>query len=268
MSTIVTRPLIIGHRGASAVAPENTFTAFRQAVEVGADGIEFDVRLSKDGVPVVIHDRSLERTGRKFGLVADCTAAELGKLDVGSWFNATYPRLARDEYSRESVPTLMALLAQLRSFTGVIYIELKCDNDIAKLSQEVCDVIRHSGLAPQIVVKSFTLGVIPYFKIYCPAVKTAALFAPKVMRYLRKEKHLVKIATEFGADRLSLHYSLVTGKLMKKVEKAGLPVTIWTADNPRWVTRAQELGIDSVITNEPARLLERRNGLAVISQTY
>ncbi len=79
-------PLIIGHRGASALAPENTLAAFRRAIADGADGIEFDVRLARDGVAVVIHDATLERTGLLKRRVANLTADELQAIDVGSWF--------------------------------------------------------------------------------------------------------------------------------------------------------------------------------------
>ena len=91
-----------------------------------------------------------------------------------------------------------------------------------------------------------------------PSVKTAALFAPKIMTILRKEKHLVKIAEEFGAGELSIHYSLATKKLMRKALERALPVTIWTVDNPRWIKRAIRLGLNAIITNDPARLLARR----------
>ena len=94
-------PLIIGHRGASAVAPENTMAAFREAIAVGADGIEFDVRLARDGVPVVIHDSTLRRTGGLNKRVADLSAEEISKIDVGSWFA---PRFAN-----ETVPSLRDL---------------------------------------------------------------------------------------------------------------------------------------------------------------
>src|SRR5262245_8945252 len=80
-------PLIIGHRGASAAAPENTLTAFAQAVALGADGIELDVRLARDGVPVVIHDASLHHTAGRKTRVAHLTSPELTEIDVGSWFN-------------------------------------------------------------------------------------------------------------------------------------------------------------------------------------
>lgn len=255
-------PLIIAHRGASVRAPENTIAAFREAIHAGADGIEFDVRLAKDGVPVVIHDPTLKRTGRVGGKVAEMTSAELVRTDVGSWFNDAYPSKGGRDFRGETVPTLAATLDYLKGYGGRIYVELKCsDNEIERLSRVAADVIENSLLARSIVVKSFKLGVIPYFRMCCPYVKTAALFAPKVMRILRKEKYLVKIAEEFGADHLSLHYSLATRKLMKRVERNAMPVTIWTADNPRWVKRAMKLGLNAIITNDPARLIARRSEL-------
>jgi glycerophosphoryl diester phosphodiesterase len=255
------RPLIIAHRGAGAWAPENTLVAFRLAIDQGADGIELDVRLSKDEQAVVIHDATLERTGRKFLKVADLTAAELAKVDVGSWFNAVHPKKADQAYVTETVPSLEQTLNRLKDFRGLIYVELKCrDSEVEKLSRAVCKVISGSPLLPQIIVKSFKLGVIPRVRFGCPQVKTAALFAPKIMRYLRKEKHLVKIAEEFGADHLSLHYSLVSRKLMRKVEKAGLKVTIWTANKPSWVRRGTDLGLFAIITNDPAKLLDATSG--------
>jgi glycerophosphoryl diester phosphodiesterase len=81
------------------------------------------------------------------------------------------------------------------------------------------------------------------------------------MNILRKEKHLVSIAEEFGADELSLHFALATRKLMEKADKRGLPVNIWTADSPRWVKRGIRIGLSSIITNDPAKLLARRNEL-------
>ena len=101
-----TSPLIIGHRGASALAPENTLAAFARALDDGADGIELDVRLAKDGVPVVIHDATLRRTGLTSGEVAQMTSEQLANVNVGSWFNRAHPTLAREEYEQQRVPTL------------------------------------------------------------------------------------------------------------------------------------------------------------------
>src|SRR5215204_7777086 len=100
--------LIIGHRGASTVAPENTMAAFREALAVGADGIEFDVRLTSDGVPVVIHDSTLRRTGGLPHRVADLSWAEISKIDVGSWF-AQRNGLRPGTFANETVPSLAEL---------------------------------------------------------------------------------------------------------------------------------------------------------------
>ncbi|MGH9821153.1 MAG: glycerophosphodiester phosphodiesterase, partial [Pyrinomonadaceae bacterium] len=134
------------------------------------------------------------------------------------------------------------------------------ERDIERLSTAVCDTICMSPLLPQIIVKSFKLGVIPRVKLRCPKAETAALFAPRIMNYLRKGKYMVKIAEEFGADHISLHYSMVSRKLMKKVERAGLKVTIWTTDKQRWVRRGSDLGLFAIITNDPAKLLDATRG--------
>lgn len=256
------RPLIIGHRGVSALAPENTLAAFRRAIDDGADGIEFDVRLAKDGVAVVFHDPTLNRTALRDGNIADLTSTELRTIDIGSWFTKMEPREAYSSYADQKVPTLSETLEFLKDFSGLIYIELKCDDaEVRLLVDAVCRACSESVLSRQVIIKSFKMAVIPRVRLLCPGLKTAALFAPKIMTILRKEKHLVKIAEEFGASELSMHFSLATQKLMDRAEKRGLPVTIWTADNPRWVKRGIKLGLHSIITNNPAKLLERRNSL-------
>lgn len=255
-------PLIIAHRGASKHAPENTFAAFKRAIDAGADGIELDVRLAKDGVAVVFHDSSLKRIAGRKGKISHFTSKELGSIDAGSWFNRTAPKLADPSYENESVRTLAETLEFLKGFGGRIYIELKCKEADAKaLAKAVSSTICDAPLLPQIIVKSFKLSALPYVKKFCPAVRTAALFAPKIKNILRKDKHLLRLATDAGADEISLHYSLATRKLMKKAAKRDLRVIIWTADHPRWIRRALKLGLDAVITNDPARLVERRRQL-------
>ena len=125
----MTRPLIIAHRGSSARAPENTILAFQTAIEDGAQGVEFDVHLAKDGIPVVIHDDDLRRVGLRPERVADLCSDELASIDVGSWFNARHPDLADPEFSTQTVSTLGEVLELLRCFNGLIYIELKCDDE-------------------------------------------------------------------------------------------------------------------------------------------
>ncbi len=254
------KPLIIAHRGASAVAPENTLAAFRQAISDGAEGIEFDVRLANDGVPVVFHDAQLNRVGRREGRVIDYSSMQLQNLDVGSWFNDKNPKSYDLTFSSETVSTLKQTLDFLSDYKGLIYIELKCKKEETEmLVKAVCEEIKKFQLPENIIVKSFKLEVIPRIRQICPDIKTAALFAPKIMNVLRKEKNLLTLADELGADQVSLHFSLVTGNLVKKADKKNFPLTIWTVDNPLWVKRALKLGVGALITNNPARLLAKRH---------
>lgn len=255
-------PLIIAHRGDSSRAPENTLAAFRGAVEAGADGIEFDVRLTKEGGVVVFHDSSLDRIAGRNAKVIQLTAAELKAVDAGSWFNLKKPKLAKAEFASERIPTLRQTLTMLGTFDGLFYIELKCrEEHVEQLARAVCDEIRDSPLLPQIVIKSFKLNAIPYVKEMCPGIRTAALFAPKVRSLLRGNKHLLDIAEESGADEISVHFALATRKVADEAARRGLDVVIWTADHSRWLRRGMELGLKAIITNDPAKMLAKRREL-------
>ncbi|HRH44557.1 MAG TPA: glycerophosphodiester phosphodiesterase family protein [Pyrinomonadaceae bacterium] len=253
-------PLIIAHRGASAFAPENTLAAFERAIEEGADGLEFDVRIAKDGVPIVFHDATLRRIAQKRVSVTNFTAEELGKLDVGSWFNFKYPKKANTDFSRETVPTLTKFLDFLGDFKGLLYLELKCkESEIATLVKNVTEIVKKSKLFPNIIIKSFKLEAVAQTNKLLPEVRTAALFAPEIMTLLKKQSHLIDKAKECKADELSLHFSLATQKLVESADRQGMPTLIWTADHPVWVKRASEIGLKAIITNNPARLLAKRH---------
>lgn len=261
-------PLIIAHRGASAFAPENTLGAFKRAIEDGAEGIEFDVRLTIDGEVVVIHDASLRRTGLREGSISEMTSAELGRIDAGSWFNLKYPLRAVPEFANETVPTLTATLELLKNFHGLIYIELKSGPGmVEKLCGAVCRVIEVSPLLPQMIVKSFDLSAIPHIRRLCPEVQTAALFTARVMTVLRKETRIIRAAKTVGAQQISVHYSLATGGLTKIAGREGLPVTVWTVDHPRWIKRGAELGLKAIITNDPGRMLEEKRRVIALLNT-
>jgi len=120
-------PLVIGHRGASAFAPENTLAAFERALADGADGIEFDVRLARDGVPVVVHDSTLRRTARIDASIAALSSSDLSAIDVGSWLNRRHPTRAASVYERETVPTLVRVFETIAPRCRLLYVELKCE---------------------------------------------------------------------------------------------------------------------------------------------
>jgi len=253
-------PLIIAHRGASALAPENTFAAFQKAIEDGAEGIEFDVQLAKDGVPIVFHDFNLKRIAKIEKPVSSFTSAELQKLDIGTWFNLKNSHKANEKFSAETVPTFVQLLDFLQDYKGLLYVELKCKRTEIKLPVEsVCQIIRESKFLPRVKLKSFNLEAIKQAKNLFPEITTVALFEPTMQTILNKQAQIIEKAEAHLADELSLHFSLATRKMIAKAKEKNFPVTIWTVDNPAWVKRAMNLGLYAVISNNPARLLAKRS---------
>lgn len=253
-----TSPLIIGHRGASALAPENTLAAFARALDDGANGIELDVRLAKDGVPVVIHDATLRRTGLAWGEVAKLTSDQLANENVGSWFNRAQPALARAEFEKQRVPTLLDVFQFLRNRPGVIYVELKTDSrdSSSDLVQAVSDTIIASGFQDRVVAVSFDLPAVAEIKSWNSSIRTGALFTPRNRPHVSwRADSILKAATDCGADELLPHHLLARRKLLEKAASRNLPVVVWTVDEHAWVARARTLGIHALITNNPGRML-------------
>lgn len=256
------KPLIIAHRGSSALAPENTFAAFDQAIRDGADGIEFDIRLARDGVPVVIHDATLLRTAGFSGRVSRYTSQELSRIDVGSWFNEKHPSKAKRQFASETVPSLPALLDHMRAHKGLIYVEMKCSKDTYEpLVEAVASVVENSGMMDRIIIKSFKLEALEKMRKRLPEAHIAVLFSPKFTNFIKPRNRLITKALELQANEISLHFSLATPNAVREAETYGFPVTIWTADHPAWVKRAENLGIHAIVTNNPARLLARKREL-------
>jgi glycerophosphoryl diester phosphodiesterase len=253
-------PLILGHRGASAHAPENTLAAFARAISDGADGIEFDVRLSLDEVPVVIHDATLQRTGSVGRKVADLTAAELQEIDVGSWFARDRPE--RQSFVHERLPTLVQVFELFRDNNGLLYVEMKCDRDEgAMLAAAVVRLTRESAMADRVVVESFDHAAILAVKEIDEGIRTAALFEPRLTRPISTVRRLKMIDTALSvrADEIALHHTLAGARVIEKAKHAGLDVVLWTVDDPAWISRAQSLGVKALIANDPSMMLRHRN---------
>ena len=246
--------MIIAHRGASAVAPENTLAAFARALADGADGIELDVRLSRDGVPVVIHDETLLRTGLLKGVVAEMAASELGKVDVGSWFNRAHPKQAREEYAGECVPTLGEVFRLFQDRDARLYIEIKtgANEGFAELTQTVAQLIRKHKLHSRVVVVSFDLAAIANIKRIDSAIRTGALFEPKRKpATLARKRPMIEAAIDHGANEILLHRSISTRSAVRLATDNDLAVVVWTVDDPEWISRARSLGIHALVSNNP-----------------
>lgn len=252
-------PLIIGHRGAAAVAPENTLISFERALTDGADGIEFDVRLARDDVPVVIHDSTLRRTALRPGRIASLSSSELIETDVGTWFNQRRPRHARSAYALAQIPTLANVFEMLHETNAILYVEMKCGHrDRIALAREVAKLINHYSLKHRAIVESFDLASIAEIKRLDSAIRTAALFDRKLSRPVPSARRLIERAVDCKAEEIALHRSLATRRQVEEASRRGLETVVWTADNPVWVERAIRFGIRAVITNNPARLCARR----------
>lgn len=249
-------PLIIGHRGASAHAPENTHAAFELAFESGADGIEFDVRLARDGVPYVFHDAKFERTVGIYGNADDYPSTMLEKVHAGGWFNDRYPRRARAGYEWEQIPTLAQVFGRYGGHT--LYAEMKCEDAARQpaLARAVVELIREHGLGPRVVVKSFALGSLSEVKRLAPEVRTAALFGRSWPRPLVPAARIIAEAVDCGADEVSLHRSLLREATVEAARRRGLEVLVWTVNSPASLRRALRLNLRAVFTDYPGRMRE------------
>ena len=258
-------PLVIAHRGASAIAPENTLAAFARALADGADGLELDVRLARDGVPIVIHDSTLRRTGRCAGVVSELTSGELGRIDIGSWFNRAHPKLAQAKYSREVIPTLEQVFsvcqAQSRTQHALIYVEMKTEpvsKRDSELARSVVRLINNCDLQSRVVVVSFNLIALAQVKAFEPSIRTGALFEPK--RSAAKSisgRRLIAAAIDCGANEILLHRLIASRRLIDLAATEGLRSVVWTVDDPKWLRRVASRGIHAIITNNSAAMMFR-----------
>jgi glycerophosphoryl diester phosphodiesterase len=255
--------LIIGHRGASSLAPENTLAAFSRALADGADGLELDVHLAQDGVPVVVHDASLRRTGLCRGVIAEMTSKELSQVDVGSWFNRRRPRFARKEYSGERVPTLAEVLrlvtqSAVTANDVTLYIELKGNGRSAvgrDLVEATIEIVQNCKLRAQVVIISFDLKLIALAKQIDPDIRTGALFAPKGRDSARIRRSRIALsAKDSGADEILLHRLLARRRMIELSRQSQLLPVVWTVKHIPWIRRARVWGIHALITNNPAKL--------------
>jgi glycerophosphoryl diester phosphodiesterase len=217
-------PLIIGHRGASVVALENTMPAFEAAIAAGADGIEFDVRLSRVGVPVIIHDDTLSRTHGVRRRVAELTAQELRSFGV---------------------PGLRELFELMAGNGLLLCLEIKSREP--ELVELCCRIVREFGFEERVIVECFDLNILRYVDL-----RKAALFEPR----MHSEQSVIDRSLAAGATVLALHHRMAKPSLVEKAKLAGLMVVVWTVDDPAWVRRARTMGIAALITNDPARMLE------------
>ena len=237
------RTLVLAHRGASTVAPQNTLPAFEKAAELGADGIEFDVQRSADGVPVVIHDMTVDALTDGTGRVSEMTLAQLKELDAGSAFDPAF--------AGERIPTLDEVLAAVGD-TLLLNIELKTYalRDTG-LERAVLDLAQRYALGPRVLFSSFNPLVLRRVKRLSPGALVGLLHAPEWPLPLRK----AWLAPLFPHEARHPAHTMVDAAYMAWAHQRGYRVHTWTVDDVTEMQRLIRLGVDGIITNRPDRLL-------------
>jgi len=244
-------PLVVAHRGASAEQPENTLRAFEAAVDLGADAVEFDVRMSADGHAVVVHDPTVDRTTEGHGLVRDLTLAELKGLRVRSPHGAEFGEGA----DQEEIPTLDETLALL---SGRVAVDVEIKNipgepDHDPDRQDVVDAtlraLDGAGFSGAVLISSFNPSSIAHARAAAPDVPTG-LLAVQAMPVA----DALRLATEGGHGWvLPAARSVLEGgeELVAAAHGAGLRLGTWIVDDVAVATRLTAWGLDAVATNDP-----------------
>jgi glycerophosphoryl diester phosphodiesterase len=234
------KTLNLGHRGASAYAPENTLASFNLAFDMGADGIELDASVTRDGVPVVIHDNRVDRTTDGHGAISEMTLAEVKRLDAGARFG--------DRFRGEKIPTLAEVLNGPGK-RGIVNIELKSGklSNVGLETAAIAQAIEQTDAVDRVIVSSFN-----HFALH----RIHALDADLPLGFLYFNR--VPISFPYAAARplaspTALHprFVIVTSGFMKWARGKGYKINTWTVDDPDEMRRLIALGIDSIMTNKP-----------------
>ena len=225
--------LVFGHRGALAHAPQNTLAAFELAAQQGAQGIELDVQLSKDGQLVVIHDYSVDATTDGQGKVAEMTLAQLKQLDAGSWF--------APDFAGERIPTLDEVFAAVGDKL-LINVEIKAS--APGIESAVADCVRRHKLDSRVLVSSFDAAVLRR----CQGVMSLPLAYLHFRPSLSATKDLPVAALHPWRD-------LVDAGYMRRARELGCHVNVWTVNEAVRACELKALGVKAIITDDPAAIL-------------
>jgi glycerophosphoryl diester phosphodiesterase len=236
---------IIAHRGAAGSRPENTMAAVEKALDDGADWVEIDVQETADGVVVVAHDSDFMKLAGVDLKVWDATLDDLAGIDIGSWFDPAY--------ANQRTPTLREVL-QAAQGRGKVLIELKYYGHDVALESRVAEIVEQTGMAADVGVMSLKI----------PGVRKMQALRPDWPHGILAATALGDIAA-LDADFLAVNTGQVSVSLIRRVHAEGKKLYVWTVDDPLAMTRMISMGVDGLITNEPAlarSVMEARNQLS------
>lgn len=240
-------PPVIGHRGAAARAPENTLAGFRRAKALGCAWVEFDVRLTADGVPVLCHDPRLDRTTDRTGQVAAQTLAAIRTSDAGSWF--------APEFAGERIPTLEAALLLCTGFDLGANVEIKADRggEYAIAAAVAMTLGRLGERCPRVLVSSFLPSALAAFRALAPQVPRGILF-----RLIPRGWEAV--AVRLGCLVIGADHRRLRPRRIKAIRDAGYELAAYTVNDPVRARRLFDFGVASVFSDMPDIILAASAG--------
>jgi glycerophosphoryl diester phosphodiesterase len=243
------QPVVFAHRGASGYAPENTLAAFSHALKLGAEAIELDVKLTRDGQVVVLHDQTVDRTTSGHGDLREFTLAQVQELDAGSHFSA--------QFAGEKVPSLEQVFEQ---FGKKLFINIELTNYQTYgdgLTDKVIELIDRFGLDEWVMFSSFNPSNILRARKLKPGIPAAMLALPGSPGRMQRS-----FAGKWISPGL-IHPSLedVNPGFMRREQKRGRRVHAWTVNDPDDITRMFLLGVNGIFTDFPDRAIQIRESM-------
>lgn len=242
------RPLVIGHRGAAAVRPENTLPSFEHAIDLGVDALEFDVRITADGVAVVHHDASTGRTCGDDLLIERSTIAQLRRLDAATTFIGA---------STSAGPTVIPLLDEVLALTRGIPLIIECKT--VNAAPVVLKALTTHGATDRVLVGSFLHGAIHHARH--AGVPSGASRRDMIALVLRGFMRWAPPQLPYAAmciPEVSSGVRLPIGRLVRWGHALGVPVHIWTVNSAADANRLWDLGVTGIISDDPATVLAAR----------
>lgn len=234
--------LNIAHRGASGYYPENTMVAFEKAIELGCDGIETDVQLTKDGIMVLCHDERIDRTTDGTGFIKDYTYSELCRFDAGVSFG--------EEYKGSRIPVLEDLLKLVNGTGLILNLELKTNViEYEGLEEMVIDKIRYYGMQDRIIISSFNHYSVMKCRNIDNRIKCGFLYSNALYDPGWYGKHA-------GIEALHPNYKTLSVETVKNIHSNGLQINTYTVNEEEDMKHMIELKVDGIITNYPDRLFK------------
>ncbi len=222
---------ILGHRGCAGLEPENTIRAFKKALDLGVDLIEFDVRETKDKKLVVIHDEKVNRTTNGKGYVRGLTFEEIGKLNAGKG---------------EKIPSFEEVINLLKNERPIIVIEIK----EPETSEEILKIIKKGNLQNKVLIVSFWPDVLKEVKEISPEIKTGILLG-------KLSEDIVSFVKYLKADFFCPRFDLISKELIRDCHKNNIKINVWTVNEPKDIEEMIKSRVDIISSDYPNRVFKK-----------